>query len=89
MPHGKVTDSIRTRLLTKGKAATAAYFIRIAARAIKKKKKYKIFLVLLKLITTFANAKQKGHGALSERLGNGLQNRSRRFDSARHLRETY
>lgn len=36
-------------------------------------------------LSIFATA--KGHGALSERLGTGLQNRLRRFDSATHLND--
>lgn len=35
---------------------------------------------------TFALAiKQQAYGTLADRLGNGLQNRVERFDSARHL----
>ena len=36
--------------------------------------------------STFALAiKQHAYGTLADRLGNGLQNRVERFDSARHL----
>ena len=50
-------------------------------------------LVVSKKSSTFALAYQKWQqttlqGVLTERLGNGLQNRVERFDSARHLLTT-
>ena len=50
-------------------------------------------LVVSKKSSTFALAYQKWQqitlqGVLTERLGNGLQNRVERFDSARHLKKT-
>ena len=49
-------------------------------------------LVVSKKSSTFALAYQKWQqitlqGVLTERLGNGLQNRVERFDSARHLKK--
>ena len=50
-------------------------------------------LVVSKKSSTFATANEKynisrkAFGVLTERLGNGLQNRVERFDSARHLKK--
>ena len=48
-------------------------------------KKHRYKFVNPKICTTFAVANHKG--TLAEWLGNGLQNRVRRFESARYLKE--
>lgn len=56
-------------------------------------KKMRLLLVIKKNSSTFAPQLSREainiYGALTERLGSGLQNRPRQFESARHLRSSY
>ena len=56
-------------------------------------KKMPLLLVIKKNSSTFAPQLSREainiYGALTERLGSGLQNRPRQFESARHLRSSY
>ena len=57
------------------------------------RKKWHLHLYIKKNSTTFAPQLSRKaiyiYGALTERLGSGLQNRPRQFESARHLRSSY